>query len=413
MKNWIKKIFGFGLASFLSDFGHEMTVSLIPVLVAQFVGAAQAPFFLGIISSISDAFASFLRIFAGYVSDIVARKKPLIMVGYCLSAVFSALVGFSRSVWELLAYRMLSFTGSGLREPPRDALIATVIEPKNYGRAFGLKSAMDTLGSLVGPLVAFSLVGLLSNHELFALSFVPGFLAVFAILFFTSEAPRTVTTSNKIPALWDNLARLPRPFVVLLAILFIFDLSVFNKLLLLARLQEMLPGDPTTVVQLVVLLYAIFNLARACSEFIIGLISDYINRILLLAFLGCGMLAGVAFLLITPHASFIYCSLICTMAGISTAARTTLKEACAADMLPADIRGLGYGILQASEGFAALISSALIGFLWTCYSPLIGFSYVIVLSLMAMVLLLCFIFCLYRRQGDLSSRRLRSNNYEV
>lgn len=390
MKSWIKKVFGFGLASFFSDFSHEMTISLIPVLVAQFVGAAQAPFFLGIISSISDAFASFLRIISGFLSDRISRKKPLIMLGYGMSALFSTLVGFTHSVWGVLMYRMLSFTGSGLREPPRDALIATAIEPANYGRAFGLKSAMDTFGSLIGPLVTFMIVGMVSMRSIFVLSFFPGILAVFAILFLTKDASLPKTNVRISPTFWNDFLLLPRQFVIFLIILFIFDLSVFNKLLLLSRAQEMLAVDQGSVAKWLVLLYAFFNLTRACAEFLIGLLSDYINRIVLLAFLGCGILSGVGFLLITPHASLLYCILVFCLFGISTAAMTTLKKACAADMLPAEIRGFGYGTMQASEGFALLISSAMIGFLWTRYSSLLGFSYVIVLSLAAMVLLLTF-----------------------
>lgn len=390
MKTWIKKIFGFGLASFFSDFSHEMTVSLIPLLVAQFVGQAQAPFFLGIISSISDAFASFLRLVSGFLSDRLSRKKPLIMLGYGMSALFSALVGFTSSIWGVLTYRMLSFTGSGLREPPRDALIATAIEPANYGRAFGLKSAMDTLGSLVGPLVAFALVGIVSMRSVFVLSFIPGILAVGAILLFTKDILVPQKSGRSARSLLKDLSHMPRSFLLFLIILFIFDLGCFNKLLLLSRAQEILTIDASSVAQWLVLLYALFNITRACSEFMIGFLSDYVNRIVLLALFGCGVFAGVGFLLITPHASFAYCTLIFVFAGISTAATTTLKEACAADMLPADIRGLGFGILQASQGVAALISSALIGFLWTHYSPLLGFSYVIVLSVSAMVLLLSF-----------------------
>lgn len=390
MKTWIKKTFGFGLASFFSDFSHEMTVSLIPLLVTQFVGPAQAPFFLGIISSISDAFASFLRLVAGFLSDRLSRKKPLIMLGYCMSALFSTLVGFTSSIWGVLTYRMLSFTGSGLREPPRDALIATAIKPANYGRAFGLKSAMDTLGSLVGPLVAFALVGIVSMRTVFMLSFIPGILAVGAILFFTKDILVPHKSSHSARSLLKDLSHMPQSFLFFLIILFIFDLGCFNKLLLLSRAQEILTIDASSVAQWLVLLYAFFNITRACSEFAIGLLSDYVDRIMLLALFGCGFFAGVGFLLITPHASFAYCILIFVFAGISTAATTTLKEACAADMLPADIRGLGYGILQASQGVAALISSALIGFLWTHYSPLLGFSYVIVLSVSAMILLLSF-----------------------
>jgi len=393
MKIWIKKVFGFGLASFFSDFSHEMTISFIPVVVGQFVGPAQIPFVLGIVASVSDAFASFLRLTAGFLSDRLERKKPLIMLGYAMSGLFSTLLGFAHSVPMLLIYRMLSFAGSGLREPPRDAAMATVIEPEYYGRAFGLQRAMDTLGSLVGPLVALACIGIVSVKGIFVLSFIPGILSVLAIFFFTKDVVLPKKTSKFSPTLWADFAQLPRAFIVLLAILFIFDLSCFNKLLLLSRTQEILPvtgSGSIGVAGWLVLLYAIFNFVRACSEFMIGLLSDYVNRILLLAVFGCGIFASVAFLLIPQHATFEQCILIFVLSGLSAAAATTLKKACAADMLPAEIRGLGFGVLQATEGFAALISSALIGFLWTAYSPLLGFSYVIVMSLIATVLLLGF-----------------------
>ena len=390
MKSWVKKIFGFGLASFFGDLSHEMTISLIPVLVAQFVGLDKAPLFLGIISSACDAFASFLRLVSGFLTDRMPRKKPLIILGYGIAALFTTLTGFANSIWGILIYRMLSFTGSGLREPPRDALIATIIEPEHYGRAFGLRNAMDTLGALIGPVIAFMCIGIFSLHTIFALSFIPGISAVFAILFLTKDVPVHKKSTRISPTFWHDFLLLPRSFIIFLGILFIFELSLFNKLLLLSRAQDMLTANKGDSVKLLVLLYALFNITRACSEFTIGLISDYINRMLLLALLGCGTFAGVAFLLIKPHASFIYCACIFALAGISAAAMLTLKKACAADMLPADIRGLGYGTLQASEGFASLISSALIGFLWTRYSTLVGCTYVITLSLIAMILLLIF-----------------------
>lgn len=389
MKSWIKKIYGFGIASFLADFSHEMTIALVPMVVSQFTGTTQLPFALGIIASIGDAFASFVRIIAGYITDRLPRKKPLIMLGYGVAALFTTLIGFAHSIWGVLSYRTLAFVGSGLREPPRDAAIATLIEPAYYGRAFGLRNAMDTLGSLVGPIVAFVCIGYFSTQNIFLLSFIPGILAVAAILFLTQEV--TVHKQTGIPpTFWQDLKSLPRQFILFLAIVFVFDLASFNKLLLIARTQEMLAMDALSVAKWVVLLYALFNLVRALGEFAIGWLSDYFNRIVLLAFLGCGIFACTAFLLITPHATVNLCALIFGLSGISTAASFTLKKACAADMLPAPIRGLGYGVLQASEGFAALISSALIGFLWTHYAAAVGFSYAIGMSLVAMVLLLGF-----------------------
>jgi MFS family permease len=396
MQIWIQKIIGFGLASFFSDFSHEMTVSLIPVLVAQFVGSAQAPLYLGIIASLSDAFAAFLRLFSGYLSDRTTRKKPLIAIGYALSALFTMLVGLTHSIRSLFTCRILSFTGSGLREPPRDALIAASVDPTYYGRAFGLKNAMDTLGSLIGPIVSFVCIGYFSTQHIFLLSLIPGILSVAAIIFLTSDIPVPAKNMRIQTSILREILRLPKPFMLFLVIMIIFDLGVINKLLLIARAQQIFSSD--RIAQLLVLLYAIFNATRAGTEFLIGWTSDYINRIQLLALLGCGTLALNAYMLITPHASLNYCILLFIIAGISTATVTTLKKACAADMLPEEVRGLGFGLMQGCEGFATLISSACIGFLWTHYSPLIGFSYVILVSLTAMILLLIFNLMQHKQQ---------------
>lgn len=390
MKSWIKKIFGFGLASFFGDFNHEMTISLIPILVAQFVGPARAPLFLGFISSLSDACASLVRLISGFLTDRLPRKKPLIVIGYAITAVFSTMTGFANSIWTVFLCRVLSFSGSGLREPPRDAIIATIIEPAYYGRAFGLRSAMDTFGGLIGPLVAFVCLGFLSMRGIFVLSFVPGLLAVLAILFLTNDPVITKKHTRHPSALWQDFFSLPPLFMLFLGILFIFDLSNFSKLLLLSRAQEVLSANPGFSSSWLVILYAFFNITRALGELFIGLLSDYVNRIVLLSLVGCGMFVILAFLLIASKASFLYYLLIFGIAGISTSTVMTLKKACAADMLPPQIRGLGYGTLQASEGFASLISSAVIGFLWVHYAPLVGFSYAIVLSLTAMILLFIF-----------------------
>lgn len=392
MQTWIKKVFGFGIASFFADVSHEMTVSFIPILVAQFVPPPSVPFFLGVIASLSDAFASFLRLFSGYISDITMHKKPLIAFGYGIAALFSTLTGFAHSLWSIFLYRILSFTGSGLREPPRDALIAATVGSEYYGRAFGLRNAMDTMGALLGPLIAWAVADICTVPSIFLLSAIPGFLAVASIIFLTQDIQVPVKELKPGVSLWNSIKLLPKNFLIFLAILFIFDLSFFNKLLLLARAQEVLPYSGAYIAQAMVLLYTIFNLSRAVCEFIIGRVSDYLDRILLLAIFGCGFLACTALLLMVSTASFGYYILIFVLAGISTGAITTLKKACAADMVPQEAIGLGYGVLQATEGFAALFSSFITGLLWTHYSATYAFSYVTILSLFSMLLLLIIIY---------------------
>lgn len=389
MKQWIKKIWGFGLASFFSDVSHEMTVSLIPIIVGQFVGPAYVPFALGVIASISDAFASFLRLFSGVLSDRIARKKPLIALGYAMSGFFSMLVGFAHSASAVLMYRMLSFAGSGLREPPRDALIAATIDPAYYGRAFGLRNAMDTVGSLVGPLIALVCLRVFSIKSVFLLSCVPGILSVVAIIYYTQDIPVPATSKPR-EWWWHSFALLPRSFVLFVSIFFVFELGCFDKLLLLARTQELLGGSSTSVASMMVLLYALFNASRACAEYLIGWLGDMIDSIVLLAVLGCGVFIALSLLLCVTHASLLYCMLVFVLSGVSTATTYTLKKSCAAHMLPSDMRGTGYGFMQAMSGMAALFAHAFIGFLWTWHTAQLGFGYAALCATIAMGALLFF-----------------------
>lgn len=203
---------------------------------------------------------------------------------------------------------------------------------------------------------------------------------------------RDVSVEQKyhtIPTIWHTITLLPFRFNIFVSIMFIFDISVFNKLLLLARTHEIIVSSLSPLTAIVVL-YSIFNVARTIGEFLIGFLSDYVSRILLLATLGCGTYTATLILMFAQRGSLWYCSLFFILFGISTAASTALKKACTADMIPAEIRGFGYGVLQVMEGIAALISSALIGCLWSAYSPAAGFVYALSLSSIALLCLLIF-----------------------
>lgn len=390
MKTWIKKVLGFGVASFLADLSHEMTISFIPLLVNQLVPVGQGPYFLGIIASISEFSASIIRLCSGYLTDVIAHKKILIVLGYGIAAVFSTLVGFVHSIRMILVCRIGSFVGSGLREPPRDAIIAATVDAKNYGRAFGLRSALDTFGSLLGPLVALLCMRYMSMQTIFLVSFIPGFLAVLVIIFFTQDMIITHKPLDRSISFWQRLWLLPRPFVIFLGIVIIFEIGSFNKLLLLARTQEILALSYERVAFLVVMLYALFNLTRAISELCIGWLSDYVNKFVLLALLGFGTFGLVGYLLMVPQASLVYCAGVFMMYGISTATLLTLKKVCVASMVPENMLGMGYGVMQATQGMSGLISNILIGFLWTWYSSWLAFGFVMMISCVAMVFLVIF-----------------------
>lgn len=252
---------------------------------------------------------------------------------------------------------------------------------------------MDTLGSLIGPLVTLVCLMIFSMPTIFLISAIPGIFSVLAIIVLTQEAP---SFHHKQPAPFSlstfltQFLQLSHSFLLFLGIIFVFDLGRFNILLLLTRAHEVLAMDQNHINIVLVLLYAFFNFVRACSEFFIGLLSDFVNRIILLALFGCGAYMVLAIGLLSAHMTLPFASFLFMLAGISAASGTTLKKACAADMLQTEILGFGYGALQASEGLAALIANITIGFLWTRYSAEFSFSYVVLMNLSALILLLLF-----------------------
>ncbi|MGC2310332.1 MAG: MFS transporter [Candidatus Babeliaceae bacterium] len=391
--SWLNKnILGFGIASLLSDMGHEMAIAILPAFLITLVGPASAPKLLGIISGASDAAASFFKIFSGMLSDRLQLRKPFIVIGYAVEGIFVGILGFAHS-WKVILWdKTIAWLGKGMREPARDAFIVESIDPQFYGRAFGFHRAMDTIGAIIGPLLGFLLVSFVSLKTLFLLTLLPSLGSMLAIIFLTTEEKKNpVKKTFELTAL-GQLKAMPRSFLYFAFVMLIFGCGNFNKMLIMLHAQNMLRmgNNFVTTTGFVLLLYTLFSIARSIAEYIIGFLSDFFGRIYLLAFVGFGLFGVVCLLMMLPFKALSFYILIFVLAGISTAAVTALEKAYAADLLPEQIRGTGYGFLQMIDGIGDLISSIIVGFLWSAISPLLGFTYAALLSFISLVLLLFF-----------------------
>jgi MFS family permease len=167
-RKWFNRnVVAMGLTSLSSDASHEMATATLPSFLTELVGSATAPQLLGLITGLSDASSSFVKTFSGWLSDKLRKRKPLVTLGYFLTGIFVGLIAFARNWFEVLIYRLLAWTGRGTREPPRDALLADSVGKKFYGHAFGFHRAMDTLGAIIGPLIAFFLIPLIAFRNIF------------------------------------------------------------------------------------------------------------------------------------------------------------------------------------------------------------------------------------------------------
>ena len=387
---WLNKnVLGLGFASFLSDSSHEIVPLLLPSFIVSLVGAQYAPQYLGLITGVSTAAASFFVLVSGWLSDRMVNRKPLLVLGYALMGTCVALVSFAHHWFAVFILITLAWIGRGIIRAPRDSLIADSVPSAYYGHAFGFRQAMDTVGAVVGPLTVYLLAGIPLSY-IFLGSIIPAILVIVTIIFFIHDLPGRIIQTKEI----FNFASLPKSFYYFLGILFVFGLGNFNRTLLLLRIQNGLEpmAGHVAAISFVTLLYIFRNIIQVGSSYTVGALSDKIGRTLPLALLGFAAFGLMSFALMYNSQNLLFLLCIFFLSGLSAGVYTSLQKSFAADLLPESARGTGYGLLQTTESLAELICSPLVGFLWSAFSPETGFIYSAVMSIIAACLLMLFNF---------------------
>ncbi len=391
MKSWLNKnMIGFCSASFFGDWCHEMSTGILPMFVAQLVGQTYAPVALGSIQGIADASATVTKLLSGWLADRVPYYKPFLIVGYSLAGLFLVLLGTAHSIGAVFVYKVGAWFVKGIREPMRDTWIAKIVPSHLYGRAFGLQRAWDTLGALVGPVTVFFLLKMnVALPTIFFLAGIPALFSVFSIVFLTQEETSEQKNIKKFH-FREHFKMLPLEFMYFLLIMFVFGIANFNQALLIYRIQELWGYEHSAIIATSqgVLLYAFFNIIRAMSEFGMGTLSDYVDRKKLLAIFGFGFFGITALGFMVTTTSLWFWLLFFGCAGLSAGTVKALEKAHVAYILPESVRGMGMGILQSVDGVGDLLSSIIVGALWSTIAPGAGLIYAAVLSFVAMVLLL-------------------------
>ncbi|MEO0181814.1 MAG: MFS transporter [candidate division WOR-3 bacterium] len=349
----------FALASFLRDVASEMVYPLLPGFFASVLKTGAT--FLGITEGIVEATASLLKGLSGYWSDRVRKRKPLVLLGYGISAIATPLIGFAHHWWIVLAARFGDRVGKGIRTAPRDALIADSVEENIRGKSFGLHRAADTAGAVVGPLIAWALMWLSgSNYRLvFWLSLIPGALCLLILAVFVKE----IGVSRLRKGIKASLRELPIPFFTFLGIMGFFSLGNSSNTFLLLKAQAagLAPA-------LVPALYALFNIVYAVTAYPLGALSDKWGRKRLLV-LGFLIYGAVYLLAATVGAAWAWWFIL-PLYGVFYGASDGIERAMVADIVRDErLRGTAYGLYHMTIGMLLLPASLLAGFLWDKVSP--------------------------------------------
>lgn len=373
-----------GWTSLFTDASTEMIYPLLPVYLSRVLGATAVS--LGIIEGVAEGVNSLLKVVAGYWSDRVRRRRPIVIGGYALSSIARPFIAITTTWPQVLIIRALDRVGKGIRGAPRDVMLARFATPTTRGRIYGFHRAMDHTGAIVGPLVATVILFFVPGQYrlLFGLTAIPGAIAV-ALLFFVDEdeAPADTRTTAKpqLPTPKTKAVGLPGRVVALLGVLLVFGLGNSADAFLLLRLSDVLGGAT-----FVPLLWAGIHVVKASLSTWGGGLSDQFGRKrMIIAGWIVYALVYFGFAMSTSASVFIAWFLFY---GVYFALAEGAEKALVADLTPADRRGAAFGWYNATTGFGTLVASILFGYLYDRFGAPVAFMTGAALAGVAAVLLL-------------------------
>ena len=377
-------VLGIGLGSLFSDLSHEAITALLPALLASMGLAAGV---LGTIEGMADGLSSAAKLFGGWWTDRLTRRKPLGIAGYSVMTIGAALIA-GATVWPMvLAGRVLSWIARGLRTPARKALLAESVTPETYGRAFGFERTMDTLGAIVAPLIATGLLAVgWTYRNVLWLAVAPAAVAMIVFAVAVRETPDRVPNPKPF---WPMLRTLPAGFRRLMRAVGLFGAGDFaHSLLTLYAVQALTPTHGMAkAATFAVGLYAWRNVVAAGISFPTGWLADRVNKRDLLA---SGYAAGVAMaVLLTAGATSVPALIgVFTLAGLYIGMQEVLEDTLTAELLPKETRGVGFGVLAAVNGAGDFLSSLVVGWLWATAGAGVAFAFSGAMMFAGLILLL-------------------------
>jgi MFS family permease len=357
-------VWALGVTSLFMDFSSEMIHALLPIYLVQTLGLPAVD--LGLAEGLAEATALAVKVVSGRVSDFIGRRKGLTLLGYGLAAAVKPIFPLASTAYEVIAARVLDRLGKGLRGAPRDALIADVTSPDQRGRAYGVRQTLDTVGAVIGPLVAIALMFATHNDVrlVFWAACVPAVICVLVLAIFVKEPEHTRPSPAKRTPLLTGFRDLPRPF---------WFLTAFGGLLAMARVSEAFlvlrasgEGLPQALAPLVLVAMS------AVSALAAGKITDRWRERPLLFSTAATLVASEAMLAAAGGLTGVFIGL--ALWGVHIALAQVLFSALVARTAPSHLRATAFGVYGFANAAAVVFGNAAFGALFDFGGAALAYS---------------------------------------
>ena len=361
-----RAIWALGLTSLFMDISSELVHGLLPLFLVVNLGASAAA--LGLIEGIAEATAQITRVFSGWLSDVLGKRKALVVAGYGLAAATKPLFPLANSIGLVLFARLVDRIGKGIRTAPRDALIADITPVESQGTAYGLRQSLDTIGATIGPLAAIGLMFLFNDDIRTVLWFavIPAVIAVLVLVFGVTERALPKKTA-KSPLEWKELGKLSAAYWLVVGAGAIFTLARFSEAFLVIRAHDAglaLAWTPAVI--------GIMSLVFAVTAYPAGRLQDRIGARPLLLF---GLVVLIAADLVLALAgSLVGIFIGIGLWGLHMGLTQGVLAALIAATAPERLRGTAFGLFGLVLGLAALMASLVAGVLWDQIGPAATFA---------------------------------------
>ncbi len=385
IKSIPRNVFFLGLVSFFNDVSSEMIYPIVPIFLTSVL---HTPFaIVGLIEGTAEATASIGKFLFGAYSDYVQRRKPFVIGGYSFGAVSKILISLAYS-WPLVLFaRFIDRFGKGMRTAARDSLLLDSATENNRGFIFGFHRAFDSLGAVVGPLLALGLLAILKENMrlTFFIAFIPACIAVVLLFFFVHETKKP-DAEKKFHFKKFRWGLLDKKLKLFLFISFLFSAGNSSDAFLLLQGKNL--GLTTT---LVVLAYVLYNISQTTFATPLGKLSDTIGAKKVFSF-GLIVFACVYFFFGIIHSSF-WLWVLFPIYGIYIAATDGVSKSYIGSFINKEESGTFFGAYYFITAIGTFLASVIGGILWSSINPSATFLYGSVMALLAFI-----VFTMFQRE---------------